>query len=422
MPLSSTQRVAGNIADGKARMPAGETFGAACDDWDDAYKTVCVALRDLWLCVFRVWSEDEQCWHYFVVKRMNFGVVGSGFTFGRIAVLVVWVLAVIGLGPELWVDDVLYLGSYKQLAAAQRAADILAQMLGFRWKMAKRVGPAGCVKWIGVDWDIVRHQMRVTPEFLAKITAFIDRDRWAARTHQRRDHLESLLGLLGRAAMAVKNGLMRCFHLRMALRDNKSGWVKISAAACAEAAWWRSIAARWNGVCTLPQAIKDRPREPVGRSDSCEESMGGIWWHERSQVYRYYFHVWCSDRAAALDMCAKECLAAATFIMMYAREQRLQAMPLPAYMMQTDSMVTVQCWERRSAAHSPGVTHALLALDDATTEFDVATYVYLDHIPGVKNPLADAVSRAQWPKLRELTHPFPCVRVPIPVQWTTAWL
>ena len=64
--------------------------------------------------------------------------------------------------------------------------------------------------------------------------------------------------------------------------------------------------------------------------------------------------------------------------MMYAREQRLQAMPLPAYMMQTDSMVTVQCWERRSAAHSPGVAHALLAVDDATTEFGVETYVYLD--------------------------------------------
>lgn len=253
----------------------------------------------------------------------------------------------------------------------------------------------------------MRHQMRVTAEFLAKITAFIDCDRWTVRSRLRRDRLEALLGLLGRAAMAVKNGLMRCFHLRMALRDNKCDWVKISAAAaCAEATRWRSIAVRWNDVCTLPQALKDRPREPVGRSDSCEQ-------------YRYCFHVWCSQRATTLDMCAKECLAAATFIMMYAREQRLHAMPLQAYMMQTDSMVTVQCWERRSAAHSPGVAHALLAVDDATTEFGVETYVYL----GVKNPLADAVSRAQqWAKLCELTHPFPCVRVPIPPQWMTAWL
>ncbi len=57
------------------------------------------------MCVFCVWSMEEGCWHYFVVKRLNVGVLGSGFSVGRIAVLVVWIMAILGLGPELWVDE-----------------------------------------------------------------------------------------------------------------------------------------------------------------------------------------------------------------------------------------------------------------------------------------------------------------------------
>ncbi len=113
-------------------------------------------------------------------------------------------------------------------------------------------------------------------------------------------------------------------------------------------------------------------------------------------------------------MCAKECLGAATLVMLCAF--------MVAFMVETDSMVTVQCWERRSAGHSAGVAHALLALDEATTLLDVSTYTYINHIPGVKKPLADALSRAQWDKVAHLTRPFRCLRVETPAAWQMRWL
>ena len=113
----------------------------------------------------------------------------------------------------------------------------------------------------------------------------------------------------------------------------------------------------------------------------------------------------------------EECLGAATLMMLCARDMRLKQMLLSAFMVETDSMVTVQCWGRRSAGHSAGVADALLAVDEATTLFDIATYTYLDHCPGVKNPLADAVSRAQWDNVRNLVRPFRCARVEIPSSW-----
>ena len=70
-------------------------------DFDYAYKSVCVASG----CACSACGVWKRCWHYFVVKRLNVGVLGSGFSVGRIAVLVVWIMAILGLGPELWVDE-----------------------------------------------------------------------------------------------------------------------------------------------------------------------------------------------------------------------------------------------------------------------------------------------------------------------------
>ncbi len=75
-------------------------------------------------------SAEENAWHYCVVKRLSFGFRGSSFRFGRIAVLVVWVLSVPGLGRELCVDELLFIGTIKQITCDQRAATILSKMFG----------------------------------------------------------------------------------------------------------------------------------------------------------------------------------------------------------------------------------------------------------------------------------------------------
>ena len=121
--------------------------------------------------------------------------------------------------------------------------------------------------------------------------------------------------------------------------------------------------------------------------------MGGIWWDELAQAYRYFFHEWRSTRSAHWDMIAKEALAVAAFIVLYGRRQRLRALAIPAYLVQTDSLVTAQCWTSQRTGKAEGVAHA-------NTVFDVDTYVHVEHIAGVSNVLAD----------------------PIPAAWMTRWL
>ncbi len=120
-----------------------------------------------------------------MVKRCHFGVVGSGNSFGRIAVHIVWGLCALGFIIECWVDDLIYLGSTKQIAAGQRAAAMLAELYEFFWKLPKRVGPADVVRWIGFLFDLPNQQMQLTAEFLAKLRAFIHATSWVSRSSQR---------------------------------------------------------------------------------------------------------------------------------------------------------------------------------------------------------------------------------------------
>jgi hypothetical protein len=164
------------------------------------------------------------------------------------------------------------------------------------------------------------------------------------------------------------------------------------------------------------------PSTRCGRSDSYAVVMGGICLNPSAKEYRYFYHPWTSNRAATLDMCAKEFLGAATLIMLCARDTARQAHT--AFRVQDRDRLRghVQCWEWRSAGRSEGVAHALWAVDDATTLFDISTYTYLEHIPGVQNPLAGAVSRAQRDMVFHPTRPYRCVRVEINLSWQTRWL
>ena len=70
---------------------------------------------------------------------MNFGGVGSGNAFGRVALFVIWQLSVCGFSSELCVDDVTVLGSAKQVTVAQHLLHMLAELLNFSWKAVKRI-------------------------------------------------------------------------------------------------------------------------------------------------------------------------------------------------------------------------------------------------------------------------------------------
>ena len=71
------------------------------------------------------------------------------------------------------------------------------------------------------------------------------------------------------------------------------------------------------------------------------------------------------------------------------------------FVLETDSMVTVQDWEAGRSRGSADINDALLVVDHERIRCDVE--LHLRHLAGAKNGLADALSRALWHVVRELT-------------------
>ena len=195
------------------------------EDWCDAYQSLGIHPRDFWLNGFRVWHPDKAKFVYFISKVMNFGGVGSGNAFGRVALFVVWQLSVCGWLSELCVDDLVVLGSRKQVGVAQHFLHMIADVLECSWKSAKRVTPTSAATYNGFVWDLGARQMRLTPQFLAKTNFVVDSAGWLSKHRQSRTAVESMIGLLARACMAIYFGklfIFTCAKLS-AIRVGRSG-------------------------------------------------------------------------------------------------------------------------------------------------------------------------------------------------------
>ena len=412
IPITTASRMAGVCAE------VCELFvdpSMIIEDWKDAYQSIGIHPRDFWLNGFRVWSPEHNQFVYFVSKVMNFGGVGSGNAFGRVALFVIWQLSVCGFSSELCVDDVTVLGSAKQVTVAQHLLHMLAELLNFSWKAAKRITATSVATYNGFVWDLISRQMRLTPQFLAKIVHVIDKFEWLSRSRQRRDVVESMIGLLARACMAIYMGRFFMFYIRQALRNPAHGdWVSICPLVREEISFFRFLVPKWNGLRSFPPPQALRPTMSVGQCDACKVGLGGVWF-EGDKCF-WFYHAFTSVRSFGWENCTRECLAMATFLRLYSSSHPATKV----YLLQSDNLATVETWNAKRPGTGEGLLHGLRAAASVATIFDID--VLLAHLEGELNVFADAVSRANWPEFFRLTERFSRIRVPIPQAWESAWL
>ena len=84
-----------------------------------------------------------------------------------------------------------------------------------------------------------------------------------------------------------------------------------------------------------------------------------------------------------------------------------------------DSEDSVVTWNKGSPGRSEAGAMMPRAIGAAADRVEKS--VFLRHIAGVDNTLADAVSRAEWSKLTLLIGAAPLVRALVPQEWTAWW-
>ena len=154
----------------------------------------------------------------------------------------------LGFPCELFCDDFFLFGPDGLVQAGMRCLEKICAAIHMPLKASKRVEPASCVPWVGIDIDFVAREARIPPAYLAKVRADIQSQGWLAVRGHPRVELESLVGRLARCAECVRNGHLRLFYLRRCLRlSHGRVSVNVSAPAEDELRWFLALAGSWNG-------------------------------------------------------------------------------------------------------------------------------------------------------------------------------
>ena len=390
---------------------------SAKSDFADGYKCMPINPRDKWCMAVKIKNPHTQAIEISFANVANFGVVGSGATFGRLATVPVWILNVLGLPSEVFVDDIGHLGTRLLIAVGIRALSILSSILFFQLKMSKHIPCSRCLIYTGIEFDYVEQTCRIPAPYLAKTAAYIVASGWIAlRAPARRKDLEHLLGVLQRICICVTNGRINLFYLLRSLRSVRHPHqvVVFDEHTLEELAWWLALLQRPTPLSRpWPLHSSALPTLVSGRTDACWESYGGVW--EEDGHFFYFFGLFDTLASIAWSVAAKETWAVACLVLL-----RGHAVLGPTMGLESDSKVTCDTWNRGKAGRSESNARCLRAVDEAATR--CGKLVFLTHLSGETNILADPISRGKFNLFFARIKYAPSSRVHIPQEWTQKWM
>eukprot|EP00731_Ephydatia_muelleri_P011790 Em0006g684a len=347
--------------------------------------------------------------------RPLLGIEWKAKIFSAVADALEWILRRRGVDHVAhYLDDFIILGAphSSQCAHSLRIVVDTCAELGVPLALDKCEGPSTCLTFLGIELDTKTRTLRLPRDKLARILDTLET--WQEKKVCRRKELESLVGLLHHACKIVRPG--RSFLRRMiALLStaNDRHVIRLNRAFRADLAWWRMLAANWNGTGLISQ---DRITPTVKLYTDAAGSWGcGASWNQQ------WFQVQWSESATPLPISGKEMLpiimAAATW------GAQWHGQLVACY---CDNQAVVATLATRSSKEER-LAHLLRCLFyfEARFQFELRGI----HIPGAQNQAADALSRnridvffQQVPEADPYPHPIPSRLVEILLSEDIDWL
>ena len=367
-------------------------------DVESAYRNVPVHPSDRYLLGMK-WRNQ-----YYVDLALPFGLHSAPFIFNSIADVVEWILVHSYHIPALlhYLDDFITAGPPESPQCAHNLAIALAvcKQLGLPLHSEKCVGPATVLVVLGIELDSVNQIARLPAD---KLSALKDMIRlWLPRRCCNRRELESLIGHLHHAAKVVWPGrtfLRRMIDLLCCFRK-KDFPIRLNKEFHLDLRWWHQFLSQWHGVSFwLFPGLS--PEADVEVSSDAAGSLGygaflkdcwfaGPWapsQQQQSIAYKELFPVVIAAHVWGHHWCRKHVL----------------------FRSDNDAVVHILNSRTSKVPCLMRLLHSLL--------FAAACHCFsfsAQHIPGIANQTADALSRFRWQEFRQLAPHARLQPTPIP--------
>ena len=368
-------------------------------DIKDAYRMVPVHPADYHLLGIS-WRDQV-----YIDRALPFGLRSAPKLFNAVADFVAWVLVKQGVNHLLhYLDDFLLLvpPHSNQGEVVLRCALQTLKALGIPVAVHKTQGPTPSLVFLGILIDTYTFELRLPSDKLTRLQTLLHT--WVGRTSCTKHDLESLLGHLSHAATVIVQGRTFLRHLFPLLTVNRPKHlpIRLNNGAKADLLWWQTFLQEWNGRSFFPAISK------AGEVISDASGTFGCGAFTVHHGYHGWFQLVWPPSWQATHITAKELvpivIAAALWGPMWQQK---------CVRFRSDNMAVVQVLRSRTSKDSL-IMHLLrcLAFYAAFFQFSIVT----DHIPGVQNTAADAISRDNIPLFLSL---FPqCPQCSIPKEIT----
>lgn len=256
----------GSVNDGVARELASLTYAKVDDaiqhilqlgvaaklvkiDLKNAYRIVPIHPQDHHLLAI-TWEGET-----YIDRALPFGLRSAPKIFSAVADMIAWALQCAGIEHQIhYLDDFLFIGAPNTDEGARALAIALRilEYLGVPVAVHKTEGPSTAVIFLGILIDTEAFMLRLPAEKLARLQELVLS--WISKRACTKKELESLLGHLSHAASVVRPGrtfLRELFSL-LHLAKAPHHYLRLSAGAKADLAWWGCFLRNWNGSSFFP--------------------------------------------------------------------------------------------------------------------------------------------------------------------------
>ena len=257
-------------------------------------------------------------------------------------------------------------------------------------------GPATSITFLGILIDTVRLELRLPPEKVS-FTWGIVRS-WTQRCSGRAGDFESLVGYLAHAATIIRQGRTFLRHLYDIFYESTSRhrYVHLDAAAMADLVWWECFLQNWSGSMFF--TYTHTPVRHIYTDASGSFGCG------RVLVPSVWFQMQWPSCWEEIDIVVKELVPIVVAAALWGSHwSQLHVC------FHCDNMAVVAILQMRSG-RSTLVQHLLCCLYFYTALFQF--HYSVEHVPGVLNIAADAISRNNISLLPSLIPQ--ASRVPLP--------
>ena len=365
-----------------------------------AYRNIAVHPSDRSLLGMR-WRDNV-----FVDLALPFGLRSAPYIFNSVADMVEWILINnYGVSHLVhYLDDFITAGSPASSECAHNLSKALqvCSELGLPLHAGKCEGPATVLVILGIELDSQNQVARLPKDKLTRLRALLES--WASHRWCRRKELQSLIGHLHHAAKVVWPG--RAFLRRMidllCCFKNDNHPIRLNAEFHLDLRWWCSFLESWNGVSFwLYPGLSATPTLEV-TSDAAGALGYGAYFETE-----WFNGVWLAGQKP-LSIAYKELFPVAIAAHVWGTHWFRQHI-----LFRSDNEAVVAILNSRTSKNPP-IMHLVRSLLSAAAVHNFSFAAV--HVPGVENPIADALSRFRWQDFKRLAPWANASPTPVPSQ------